>query len=248
MWDPGHCKAIDTDISSLHGSQRERERDFHQVYARCFACIQSDRCYPFIHIRTSPREFYKNRVNGQTNVCFVLFPLSLPLFLSLSSFCDDINFWKMKKKKRNKILAFLWNLYLFALCSLFFFPSFFFFFLFQQWHFSFIRSNNRVSRNSLRSEIFRRPSSRHVDSFDRRRRWPRWLCGGGGGGEIITGGMKFPSCWTIGGKKASPRSQGRGDERREEGGRGEKCIEKRGMGGSGKGEALIIAIHFLVRE
>lgn len=128
MWDPGHCKAIDTDISSLHGSQRERERDFHQVYARCFACIQSDRCYPFIHIRTSPREFYKNRVNGQTNVCFVLFPLSLPLFLSLSSFCDDINFWKMKKKKKEQDSRVSVKFIFVRVVFVIFFPSFFFFF------------------------------------------------------------------------------------------------------------------------
>lgn len=45
------------------------------------------------------------------------------------------------------------------------------------------------------------------------------------------------------GKESEPRSQGRRGERG-----GEECIEKRGMG-SGKGEeALIIAIHFLVRE
>lgn len=44
------------------------------------------------------------------------------------------------------------------------------------------------------------------------------------------------------GKESEPRSQGRRGER------GAGCIEKRGMG-SGKGEeALIIAIHFLVRE
>lgn len=169
-------------------------------------------------------------------------PLSISLF-----FLRRYKFLENEKKKKGTRFSRFCEIYICSRCVRYFFPLFFFF-LFQQWHFSFIRSNNRVSRNSLRSEIFRRPSSRHVDSFDRRRRWPRWLCGGGGGGEIITGGMKFPSCWTIGGKKASPRSQGRGDERREEGGRGEKCIEKRGMGGSGKGEALIIAIHFLVRE
>lgn len=77
----------------MHGLQRE----FARSLSRCFAYIQSDRCcqcYPFIRFRTSPRDFDKNRVNGQTNVYFILFSLSssissifisLSLFLSLST-------------------------------------------------------------------------------------------------------------------------------------------------------------------